>query len=74
MDEELFSMRLVDPSTLDRVKARFTKTAYRPMRARDIEAEPTREVSHWLRFGRVKQLQQHDHVLPLQHGVSCFDT
>jgi hypothetical protein len=74
MDEELFSMRLVDPPTLLRVKARFAKAAHRPMRARDIEAKPTRKVSHWRRLGRIKQLQQHNHVLPLQRGVSCFDT
>jgi len=67
-------MWLVDPPTLHRVKARFAKTTYRSMRARDIEAEPTRKVSHWSRLVRLEQLQQHDHVLPLQHGVSCFDT
>lgn len=74
MDEELFSIRLVDPPTLLRVKARFAKTAHRPMRTRDIESEPACKVSHRSRPGRVKQLQQHDHVLPLQHGVSCLDT
>lgn len=74
MNEELFSMGLVNPPTLHRVKARFAKTTYCSMRARDIEAEPACKVSHGSRPVRLKQLQKHDHVLPLQHGVSCFDT
>jgi len=67
-------MWLVDPPTFHRVEVRFAKTTYRSMRARDIEAEPTCKVSHGSRPARLKQLQKHDHVLPLQHGVSCFDT
>jgi integrase len=71
VNEKLLCLRPKDPSTIRRIEAGFVKAAHRPVRARDIETKPVRKVTHGDRLGRAKQLQQHNHVLSLQHGTNC---
>ncbi|HEY5708141.1 MAG TPA: hypothetical protein VIS51_01975 [Solirubrobacterales bacterium] len=54
MNQELRSLRLVDPPTPSRIEAGFAQTPYRSMRARNVEAKPARKVTHGRRLGRAE--------------------
>ena len=72
MNQELLGGCPEDPPTPRRIEASFVKTTYRAMRARKIEAKLTRKVAHGRLAVRAEQLQQHNHVLTLQHATYCF--
>jgi hypothetical protein len=76
MNQELLCGRWIDPAPRRRVETSFVEAPHRSVRTRDIKAKLMGKLPHGHRLGRAEQLQQHNHVLALQHVriVSCFDT
>jgi hypothetical protein len=76
MNQELLSLPADDSLPLRRVETSVGKAAKSAMRTGHVEAQLASELAYTTRLGLTEQLQQHDHVLALQHqcSVSCFGT